>query len=257
MTTTTQIDLVINKLTQAQYNGITTPNSTELYMVTDSTGLTAADVTTALGYTPQNMTSGNTTLGYTFVNSGNVLTNTIISQPRIYAYIATNTAWRYAADSYSIRIPCEKNTKYIVTSDTTNSSLVGTVMRLACTDSESVPTSSSTNIDIYNTDRNSTPQSVSQWTITTGSTTKYIVMQFSANAVATIFDHITMVKKSNVTLTVNSTPTLTLDETGDVLISNVLDRSDNSQKLATTAYVQTNLSYKVINTLGTWILCIG
>ena len=50
MTTTTQIDLKINKLTQAQYNGATI-NPQELYMVTDGVIL-SSDVTAALGYTP-------------------------------------------------------------------------------------------------------------------------------------------------------------------------------------------------------------
>lgn len=52
MTTTTQVDLVINKLTQAQYNSAT-KEANQLYMVTDAV-LSSSDVTTALGYTPEN-----------------------------------------------------------------------------------------------------------------------------------------------------------------------------------------------------------
>ena len=53
MSTSTKVaDLKINKLTKQQYEGITTPSNTELYFITDDSGLTSTDVTTALGYTP-------------------------------------------------------------------------------------------------------------------------------------------------------------------------------------------------------------
>lgn len=58
MTTTRQIDLTINKLTKAQYEG-TTPNADEFYVVTDSSGITSADVINALGYTPYNASNPN------------------------------------------------------------------------------------------------------------------------------------------------------------------------------------------------------
>jgi hypothetical protein len=45
-------NLIINKLTKAQYEGIASPSPTELYMVTDESGVTAEDVNTALGYEP-------------------------------------------------------------------------------------------------------------------------------------------------------------------------------------------------------------
>ena len=47
-------NLIINKLTKQQYEGILSPSPTELYMVTDDSGITFSDVTTALGYTPEN-----------------------------------------------------------------------------------------------------------------------------------------------------------------------------------------------------------
>lgn len=50
-TDTTVSNLIINKLTQVQYEAITTPSDTELYLTDEA--LTASDVTTALGYTPQ------------------------------------------------------------------------------------------------------------------------------------------------------------------------------------------------------------
>ena len=58
MTTTRQIDLVINKLTKAQYEG-TTPNADEFYVLTDDIGITSADIISALGYTPYNATNPN------------------------------------------------------------------------------------------------------------------------------------------------------------------------------------------------------
>ena len=50
-------NLIINKLTKAQYEGITTPDPTQLYFVTDDSGITSSDITTALGYTPYNGTT--------------------------------------------------------------------------------------------------------------------------------------------------------------------------------------------------------
>lgn len=50
-TQTTVSDLKINKLTSAQYATIT-PSATELYLITDDSGITSSDVVTALGYTP-------------------------------------------------------------------------------------------------------------------------------------------------------------------------------------------------------------
>ena len=56
-TDTTVSNLIINTMTQAQYNQIT-PSDTELYLVTDST-ITSSEVTNALGYTPANITLSN------------------------------------------------------------------------------------------------------------------------------------------------------------------------------------------------------
>jgi len=63
MATETQVEnLKINKLTKAQYATIT-PSATELYFVTDDSGITSSDVTTALGYTPnKTVTETNTAL---------------------------------------------------------------------------------------------------------------------------------------------------------------------------------------------------
>ena len=53
MTTTTQINLVINKLTKAQYATIT-PSETELYMITDDIPLSQSDVDSTLSSTSEN-----------------------------------------------------------------------------------------------------------------------------------------------------------------------------------------------------------
>ena len=50
-------NLIINKLTKAQYEGISSPSDTELYLITDDSGIVSSDVTEALGYTPENQSN--------------------------------------------------------------------------------------------------------------------------------------------------------------------------------------------------------
>lgn len=72
-TETTVSDLKINKLTSAQYATIT-PSATELYFITDDSGITSSDIVTALGYTPtKTITAQNGSL----TQSGGVCTWTI------------------------------------------------------------------------------------------------------------------------------------------------------------------------------------
>ena len=63
--------LIINKLTKAQYDAIT-PSDTELYFVTDDAGISSADVIEALGYTPYN--SSNPAGYITGISSSDVIT---------------------------------------------------------------------------------------------------------------------------------------------------------------------------------------
>ena len=49
-------NLIINKLTRAQYESITNPDPTQLYFITDEV-ISSADVISALGYTPYNATN--------------------------------------------------------------------------------------------------------------------------------------------------------------------------------------------------------
>ena len=51
-------NLIINKLTKAQYESIETPDPTQLYFITDEV-ISSNDVTTALGYIPYNATNPN------------------------------------------------------------------------------------------------------------------------------------------------------------------------------------------------------
>lgn len=50
-------NLIINKLTKQQFESIATPDPTQLYLITDDSGITSTDITTALGYTPENVTN--------------------------------------------------------------------------------------------------------------------------------------------------------------------------------------------------------
>ena len=88
MSTSTQVDdLKINKLTKQQYEGIT-PSNTELYFVTDDSGITSSDVTTALGYTPVNSDVGVTHTKNTATGSA--------TQPVYIASDGTATATTYS-----------------------------------------------------------------------------------------------------------------------------------------------------------------
>ena len=51
-------NLIINKLTKAQYESIASPDPTQLYFITDEV-ISSADVINALGYTPYNATNPN------------------------------------------------------------------------------------------------------------------------------------------------------------------------------------------------------
>lgn len=48
--------IIINKMTKAQYDSIT-PSETELYFITDESGITSQEIVNALGYTPYNGTT--------------------------------------------------------------------------------------------------------------------------------------------------------------------------------------------------------
>ena len=85
-TQTTVSDLKINKLTSAQYATIT-PSNTELYFITDESGITSSDVTTALGYTPTKKIS---VTNSALTQSGGVctwtITNSIGSEAQVQVF---------------------------------------------------------------------------------------------------------------------------------------------------------------------------
>ena len=92
MTTTTQVDLVINKLTKAQYQEIATPSPTELYMVTDDSGITSAEVISALGYTPYNATNPNGYVTNASIGTGTLtITQGGVSKGTFNANSSSNT----------------------------------------------------------------------------------------------------------------------------------------------------------------------
>ena len=122
-TTDTSVnDLIINQLTQEQYEAIDTPSDTELYFVTDG-AISSSDVTTALGYTPQQElvsgTSIKTINNTSLLGSGNITitdtkdtTGSSNSSSKLYIVGALNQS--SAATTYS------KSTVYMNTNGTLN-----------------------------------------------------------------------------------------------------------------------------------------
>lgn len=95
-TETTVNELKINKLTSAQYATIT-PSATELYFITDDSGITSSDVTTALGYTPVNPTNL-----ATVATSGSY--NDLSNKPTIPAAVTESTVsgWGFTKNTGTV-----------------------------------------------------------------------------------------------------------------------------------------------------------
>lgn len=91
---------------------------------------------------------------------------------RIYAYIQSNTNWRYYNDSYSFRIPCQPNTTYTLSANNPSE----TIFRAGVTDSDTIP-SSGVDVAIYSTTRYSNTNVPIY--LTTGANAKYIVVQIA------------------------------------------------------------------------------
>lgn len=93
---TRKIDLVLNKLLKAQYQG-TTPNADELYLVTDDAGITSADVVNALGYTPGTVKSVNNTSpdgsGNVSITVGDTLPSQSGQSGKYLTTDGTSTSW--------------------------------------------------------------------------------------------------------------------------------------------------------------------
>ena len=61
-------NLIINKLTKAQYESIETPDPTQLYFITDEV-ISSSDVVNALGYTPENISNKVTSISSSSTNT--------------------------------------------------------------------------------------------------------------------------------------------------------------------------------------------
>jgi len=98
MTTSTQVsELKINKLTKQQYEGIQEPSPTELYFVTDDSGITSTDVTTALGYTPQDSATAVTHTASTA--AGNSTTPVYVNSSGVATALSYSLAKSVPADA--------------------------------------------------------------------------------------------------------------------------------------------------------------
>ena len=108
----------------------------------------------------------------TVVNNPNVPTE------RIAAYIDSTGAWRRSPDSYSICFEGEKNTSYTIKIASTDSSVVGDIFRygLSTVDTPAEGPDYTMLTDFNRT----TPQDVSEVTLTTGNAYYYIVIQCKA-----------------------------------------------------------------------------
>ena len=79
-------NLIINKLTKAQYDGITTPDPTQLYLTDDV--ISSADIAAALGYTP----ASNTLSNVSSIDSGSVVQAKITSSNTLSADLVDDTS---------------------------------------------------------------------------------------------------------------------------------------------------------------------
>ena len=95
MTQDTDIkNLIINKLTKAQYESIANPDPTQLYFITDEV-ISSADVINALGYTPYNATNPD---GYiTSADLSNYVTNSTLATT-LADYVTNSTLTATLAD---------------------------------------------------------------------------------------------------------------------------------------------------------------
>lgn len=102
--------LIINKMTKAQYQTIT-PDATQLYFITDDTGLTSSDIAAVLGFTPieykagTNVTITNGTIsaaGTTYTAGSNIsITSGTISATTTSTVAANSTVPLTSGGAYS------------------------------------------------------------------------------------------------------------------------------------------------------------
>lgn len=91
-------NLIINKLTRAQYESIATPDPTQLYFITDEV-ISSADVTTALGYTPYNATNPAGYISSAAIASLTDVALTGLADGQVLKYNSTTQKWENSAAS--------------------------------------------------------------------------------------------------------------------------------------------------------------
>lgn len=243
--------------TKAQYDTITTKDANTKYFTKDEDDSAFLSVDSALSPTSENpvqnkviytalagkqsiikSSSGGT--GFTFEASDAevTLTDTIRNQNRIYAYI-TNNGWSYASDSYSIRIPCLPFHEYVFYIDTQDTSVVGTLFRVAYTTSNAIPSSGSP-VTLYNIVRTFTA-STNQIIVYTGADAKYLVLQVTNGA---DLSHFHCERVEQIAFGVNGVNSFAIDGNGYFRRLQSLASSDDSSEVATTEFVKTNVSTK-------------
>lgn len=85
-------NLIINKLTKAQYESITNPDPTQLYFITDEV-ISSADVISALGYTPYNATNPDGFISSATIASLTDVDLTGLADGQVLKYNSTAQKW--------------------------------------------------------------------------------------------------------------------------------------------------------------------
>ena len=115
--------------------------------------------------------------GKSLQESGNLFDNETLGT-RITAYInVANGIWRQASDSWSVRLPCDKNTTYEFSNNNPNN----IIFRCGYVTTEDLPSNvdgTPIDIPIYSVKETTNNSPI---TITTGEDAKYLVCQFSAS----------------------------------------------------------------------------
>lgn len=89
-------NLIINKLTRAQYESITTPYPTQLYFITDEV-ISSSDVVNALGYTPYNATNPAGYISSAAISSLTDVALTGLADGQVLKYNSTTQKWENSA----------------------------------------------------------------------------------------------------------------------------------------------------------------
>ena len=89
-------NLIINKLTRAQYESIANPDPTQFYFITDEV-ISSADVISALGYTPYNATNPNGYISSAAIASLTDVALTGLADGQVLKYNSTTQKWENSA----------------------------------------------------------------------------------------------------------------------------------------------------------------